>query len=150
MASWETGAKLEKEEHTQERLVKSREWTSTSIKTEEEPMCPQEERINHPATPLGVNSLRVPRTSEEIWWAVGQSRMKDLCEKNMWVEELIPQTGITRTKEKLNPATRTGRKFQSLKQQIWMIKWDIHGIEQQWPQRSSPSTGHWRRFQKVV
>ena len=37
--------------------------------------------------------------------------------------------------EELSPTTRTGGKFCSLKQQIWTVKCDIHGIQQQWPWR---------------
>ena len=87
---------------------------TASIETEEGPMDSQEERVTHPATPLGVTGLGSLRISEEALLAVGNSRTNNLREKHMRVEKLIPQTGITRTREQLSPVTRTVEKFKSL------------------------------------
>ena len=95
-----------------------REPTSTSIQTEEELMGSREKGVTNTAAPLGVIGLEIPRRSEKALLAVHQSRTKDLHEKRGRVEEVIPQTGITRTREELSQATRTGGKFRSLKQQI--------------------------------
>ena len=54
MACWETGANLEKDAHTRERLVESRERTSMGIQTEEGHKGPQEEEVTLSATQLAV------------------------------------------------------------------------------------------------
>ena len=41
----------------------------------------------------------VPRKSDEALLAAERLRMNDLCETQMRLGELIPQTGITRVKE---------------------------------------------------
>ena len=76
-------------------------------------MGPQEEGVTHTATPLEANGLGIPRVSEEALVAVGQSQTKNLREKQSWLEEEIPLTGVTRTREELSPATRTGGGGQS-------------------------------------
>ena len=80
-------------------------------------MGPQEEGVTHPATSLGVTSVEFPRISEEALLALGQSRTNDPRETHMRMEKVVRQTGFTRTREELSPATRTGGKFQSLEQQ---------------------------------
>ena len=71
-------------------------------------MGPQEEGVTHTATTLEAKGLEIPRISEEALVAVGQSPTKNLREKHRWLEEVIPLTGVTRTREELSPATRTG------------------------------------------
>ena len=91
--------------HSREAI---REPTSTSIQTEEELIGSREEGVTNTAAPLDVIGLEIPRRSEEALLAVGQSQTKDLREKHGRVEEVIPQTGITRIREELSQATRTG------------------------------------------
>ena len=69
----------------------------------------------------------IPRTPDEALLEVDHSRTNDLHEKNMRIEEVIPETEIVRTREELSPATPTGGMFQSLEQQIWTIRRVILG-----------------------
>ena len=81
-------------------------------------MGPREEGVTHTATPLGLTGRGTPRISEEALLAVRRSRTNNLRQMHMRVEEVIPRTGINRIREELSLATRTGGKFQSLKQQL--------------------------------
>ena len=71
------------------------------------PIDPLEEVTTHSAMPAGTTGRGVQRIPEEILLAAGRSRVNDLCEKRMRLEEMISQSGTTRINKDLSPAIRT-------------------------------------------
>ena len=93
-------------------------------------MNPQEEGVTHPATPLGTIGRGVQRISEKVLLEADRSQKNDLCETQMRLGAVIPQTGTTRIKD-ISPAIRTEGKFHSLKQQSLTIKREIRVMQRQ-------------------
>ena len=99
-------------------------------------MGPREEGTIHPAMPPGILA-EGQRKSEEILLATDRPQTNDRCETQMRLGEVISQAGVTRIKEDVNPATRTGGKFQSLNQKATTIKRCIHVMQRQWLQNGT-------------
>ena len=79
-------------------------------------------RDNSSSYATGSNRPRAQRKSEEVLLATDRPQTNDRCETQMRLGEVISQAGVTRIKEDVNPATRTGGKFQSLNQRATTIK----------------------------
>ena len=70
-----------------------------SIQTEEGRIEAREEEVINRVAILGATGPVIPRISEGALLAVSQSRTNDPHKTNMQVEEVVPQIGITRTRE---------------------------------------------------
>ena len=75
---------------------------------EEGHMDPREQKAVHLAMPPRIIGRGAQRISEGILLVAGRPQMNDQCETQMRLGEAIPQAGVTRIKEEVNPATRTG------------------------------------------
>ena len=67
-------------------------------------------RDNSSSYATGNNRPRAQRKSEKILLATDRPQTNDRCETQMRLGEVISQAGVTRIKEDVNPATRTGGK----------------------------------------
>ena len=91
-------------------------------------------RDNSSSYATGNNRPRAQRKSEEILLATDRPQQNDRCETQIRLGEVISLSGVSRIKEDVNPATRTGGKFRSFKQRATAIKRGIHVMQRQWLQ----------------
>ena len=87
-------------------------------------------RAFHPAMPQGIIGGGA-QTPEEVLLATDRPRPNNRRQTQIRLGELIPQAGVMRIKEEVNPATRTGGKFRSLYRRETMLRRGIHVMQRQ-------------------
>ena len=96
---------------------------------EEGHMDPREQKAVHPAMSPRIIGRGAQRISEGIQLVADRPQMNDQCETQMRVGEAILQARVTRIKEEVNPATRTGGEFRSHNQRATTIKRGIYAMQ---------------------